>query len=65
MSDSLKIRIQARHLRAKLLARHGESSYLARVLGRLTDSELVDQARQHHEWLVEHARASAAGAREQ
>jgi hypothetical protein len=58
--EDLKIRIQARHHRNRLIARNGRNSFVARLLERMTDAEVCEQARLHHERSVEFIREQNA-----
>lgn len=57
MSD-LRTRIQANHIRARLLSRNG-SKYFRDALASLTDAELVAQQQEHHEASVQFAASMA------
>jgi hypothetical protein len=49
MTDKLGTRVQADHLRKTLLKRnHGET--FCRILAGLTDEQLLQMAKEHHDW---------------
>jgi hypothetical protein len=54
----LRTRIQANHIRTKLLARNG-SKYFRAALAALSDEELVAQQQEHHEASVQFAASMA------
>ena len=45
--QEMRIRIMARSIRTKLLARHSNKNFRA-VLSAMTDAELVEREAQHH-----------------
>jgi hypothetical protein len=58
-NPKMRDRIQARHIRDRLIARNGRNSYLAHLLEQMTDEEVLEQARLHHVESLQFARESS------
>jgi hypothetical protein len=59
-NQEMTTRIRARHIRERLLSRHGACTHVRRVLEQLTDAELLGMAAEHHAQQVAFAREQKA-----